>query len=297
MDNTSVPFDKGKKHSFISMLLLGGLFFLRFPFLIFTQWRFTGEPVALGLAFFTFSICTYALTAILIWWEREHLRDFWIDLAAAITFLLQMFCFPMGLGLFAAMRRQHARFPSPPAGVWRWALVGAMLAIVTNIFTRRLGLEPPGTRSSEPATIGFLITGLVVQMTTAAVFEEPLFRGFLWGYLRRVRWQDGWIWLFQALLFTFGHVYFLQTEPIGPWFIRIVFASLVIGLIAWRARSIFASMVTHGMFNASNNMLLHTRSLTEAVNLGWAVVVGTGVMAAGLWMIERMRHRQLPAAR
>jgi hypothetical protein len=60
---------------------------------------------------------------------REHLREFWIDLAAGITFLLNLFCFPIGIGLFRAMRRHQARFPSPLPNVWRWALLGAVLAI------------------------------------------------------------------------------------------------------------------------------------------------------------------------
>ena len=132
-------------------------------------------------------------------------------------------------------------------------------------------------------------------MTWAAVLEEPLFRGFLWGYLRRVRWKDGWIWLFQALLITLGHVFYLKTEAIGPWFIRMMLPSLVIGFIAWRAKSIFASMVTHGVFNASNDMLFHTRSLLEAVKVGWTAVIVIMVIFAGIWIGEWMHHRQIPA--
>lgn len=296
--NISIATDEGKsegkRHSLISFLLLGGLLFLRFPFLIAADLLLPRESaVFLATRFFIFSVGTYLLTAILIWWEREHLRDFWIDLAAAITFLFQMFCFPIGLGLLRAMQRHQARFPAPPPNVWRWALVGAMFAIVCNIFTLSLGVEPPGSRGSQPASFGFLIPAIFTQMTWAAVFEEPLFRGFLWGYLRRVRWKDGWICLFQAILFTLGHVVYLQTEPIGPWFIRMMLPSLVIGFIAWRAKSIFASMVTHGMFNASNDMLWRTRSLAEAVKVSWSAVVIIMVILAVIWLVEGIRHKQI----
>ena len=150
-NSTSVPADEGKRHSLVGLLLLGGLLFLRFPFLIAADWMLTGEAIQHAIVYFVFSVGTYLLTAILIWWEREHLRDFWIDLAVAITFLLQIFCFPIGIGLFAAMRRHRARFPSPPANVWRWALVGAIIAIVCSIFLVNLGLEPPGSRGPQPA--------------------------------------------------------------------------------------------------------------------------------------------------
>jgi membrane protease YdiL (CAAX protease family) len=182
--------DWNKRHSLISLFLLGGLLFLRFPFLIIADLLLPRESaILLGIRFFIFSVGTYLITAILIWWEREHLRDFWIDLAAAITFLFQIYCFPIGIGLFVAMRRHHARFPSPPANVWRWALLGAIFAIVCNIFTVNLGIEPPSSRGSQPASFTFLLSVFFTQMTWAAVFEEPLFRGFLWGYLRRVRWK------------------------------------------------------------------------------------------------------------
>jgi hypothetical protein len=71
--------------------------------------------------------------------------------------------------------------------------------------------------------------------------------------------------------------------------------SLVIGFIAWQAKSIFASMVTHGMFNASNDMLFHTRSLSEAIKVGWTAVAVILLIFAGIWIVEWMRHRQIPA--
>ena len=297
-NNVSISLAQDKKHITISLLLLAGLLILRFPFLISADLLLPKQPaLPRTLASFVFFIGTYLLTAILIWWEREHLRDFWIDLAAGITFLLNLFCFPIGIGLFRAMRRHQARFPAPPANLWRWALLGAVLAVVCNIFViAGLGIEPPGERGSQPAGFGFLLPAIFLQMTMAAVFEEPLFRGFLWGYLRRIRWKDGWIWLFQALLFTLGHIYYLQTEAIGPWFLRIMLPALLIGFIAWRAKSIFASMVTHGFFNASGDMLLHTRSLSEAVNVGWIAITIIMVIFAAIWLVEWLRHSQIPAA-
>jgi membrane protease YdiL (CAAX protease family) len=297
-NNLSVPRAQGKKHTTIGLLLLAGLLFLRFPFLIGTE-LILPEQTTLPrtISKFVFIIGTYLLTAVLIWWEREHLREFWIDLAAGITFLLNLFCFPIGIGLFRAMRRQQARFPSPPANLWRWALLGAVLAIACNIFTiAGLGIEPPGERAAQSASFGFLIYAVILQMTMAGVLEEPLFRGFLWGYLRRARWKDGWSWVFQALLFTLAHAYYLRTEAIGPWFLRIMLPALLIGFIAWRAKSIFASMVTHGFFNASGDMLLHNRSLPEAVNVGWTAILMLLVIFAAVWIVDWMRHRQVPAA-
>ncbi len=294
--NTSAPANGDKEHSLISLLLLGGLLILRFPFLIglgFMQANLS--PIFKFLGLMIFGGGTYLLTAILIWWERERLKDFWIDLASAITFLCQMYFFLIGIGLFRAMRRVQAKFPMPSANVWRWALMGAALAILCEIFIVNSPIEPPATRVSDPANFGFLIPAVFIQMTNAAVWEEPLFRGFLWGYLRRAGWKDVWIWPFQAMLFTLGHVYYLQNEALGPWFIRMIIPSLVIGFIAWQAKSIFASMVTHGFFNAVHDMLAHTYSLSEAMQISWSAIVIIMVILAGLWIAEWLRHRQIPA--
>lgn len=287
---------QGKKHTTIGLLLLAGLLFLRFPFLISAQ-MFLPEQPALPrtISMLVYIAGTYLLAAVLIWWEREHLRDFWIDLAAGITFLCQIFCFPIGIGLFRAMHRHQARFPSPPANVWRWALFGGMLAIACNIFIVSLGIAPrvPGLVS---ASLLVLVPSVLIQMTMAGVFEEPLFRGFLWGYLRRAQWKDGWIWLLQALLFTLAHVYYLQTEFLGPWFVRIMLPALLIGFIAWRAKSIFASMVTHAFFNASGDILLHTGSLEEGIKLGWTAILLLLVIFAGIWIVPWLRSKKIPAA-
>jgi len=179
--------------------------------------------------------------------------------------------------------------------MWRWLLVGAILALVSGIVTMRLVVEPTDSRSATPASFMFLVPAILTQMTTAAVWEEPLFRGFLWGYLRRWRWPNVLIWIFQAALFAFGHIYYLKEEAFVPWLIRMMLPSLLIGFIAWQAPSIFASMVTHGVFNASWDMLLHTRSFAEAIYLSWStVVILTGILA-GLWILEWLRHRRASA--
>ena len=95
--------------------------------------------------------------------------------------------------------------------------------------------------------------------------------------------------LFQAALFTLAHVYYLKDEAFFPWLIRIMLPSLMIGLVAWQARSIFASMVTHGVFNASANMLIHARSFTEAQNVSWMALLILAGLLISVWILKRLR--------
>lgn len=284
--------DAEKKHNVIGLTLLGALLFLRFPFLVTAEILFTNEIQISFWVYIIFTSGTYILTAFLIWWERERLKAYWIDLATAITFLCQNFYFIVGGLLFWKMKRSHAWFPTPPGRVWRWGLIGMILAIGVNLLLMTLNLFPQQSRGNDRPDLFFLAFAFFIQTTNAAVWEEPLFRGFLWGYLRQARWPNMVIWIFQALLFTTGHIYYLKDEALFPWFVRMFLPSLIIGLIAWRAKSIFASMLTHGMFNASGDMLLHMGSLSEAIGVCWSAIMILVILLILVWILEIMIHRK-----
>ncbi|CAG0930278.1 hypothetical protein TFLX_01635 [Thermoflexales bacterium] len=93
------------------------------------------------------------------------------------------------------------------------------------------------------------VPSFIYQLGYAAVSEEPLFRGFLWGYLRKLKCPEKWIWLFQTGLFMLGHIYYVTNAPVSFWIIVPV-GGLVTGWLAWRSRSIATSMAAHGALNA-----------------------------------------------
>ncbi len=114
---------------------------------------------------------------------------------------------------------------------------------------------PGGTEKLTPSLIFFLPTQ---QLVFAGLVEEPFFRGFLWGALRKSGWKDLWILIFQTVLFMIGHLYYLGGFPISFWIV-VLFGGLVTGLLAWRSRSIATSMVGHGFLNAVGQMVAYYR--------------------------------------
>jgi membrane protease YdiL (CAAX protease family) len=87
------------------------------------------------------------------------------------------------------------------------------------------------------------------QLVIAAIPEEPLFRGFLWGVLKRYKWRDVWILFFQAGLFLFGHIYYYGGMPISFWVV-VPTGGIILGILAWKSRSITTSMTAHAFINA-----------------------------------------------
>jgi len=213
------------------------------------------------------------LTAFLIWWERDDLAAIHVDrLAVALivffkpaqTVMLSYWgidtslTFPHPASLFIwlvalllAVSLELAAPSHAPVG-WRTAtwvtsglLAGLALSALANLDAFR------NTQELVPLSAVSASTGLAFfyQMGFAAVSEEPLFRGFLWGYVRRLGWNDAGVWLSQALLFMLAHLYFINALHIQFWLI-VPAGGLILGLFAWRSRSIAPGMLAHAAYNS-----------------------------------------------
>lgn len=139
----------------------------------------------------------------------------------------------------------------PPRRVAVWMTITVVVATLAALAFHLADAPAAATATRQPGTLLALCLG---QLCTAAVAEEPLFRGFLWGFLREYNCPDGWIVLIQMALFMLGHSYYLATLPFSFWVVVPV-AALLLGLIAWRSRSVSYSMVAHGILNGLGEFL------------------------------------------
>ncbi len=267
-------------HRYLFLLVLVGLVALRLLFfgglaLFEIQWKWTRAVYDIG---------TYLLTTFLIWWEIDHLADYHIDSFVVIlvivfkpiqTLVLRLWgftddplAFPNAAGwafwlialVFAlAMWQRRSRLPALRPGTKRWVLIGLLAGVLTA-----LALSYPASLQIQKAqlvsgmSMGLTLLYLPVKLLLefpylvayAGVSEEPLYRGFLWGYLRKSNWPEGRIWLFQAGLFSLSHTEYIIRYPISLW-ILVPVCALVLGWLAWRSRSIAASLAAHGMIDAT----------------------------------------------
>ncbi|HAL17688.1 MAG TPA: hypothetical protein DCP32_13380 [Anaerolineaceae bacterium] len=226
----------------------------------------------------TYEVGTYLLTAILLIWESHSLPDYhitnfviWLVILfkpletiylSNLARLNSPLAFPkipglliwlIALGLLWHFRTRLFTKGAVQKQDLRWVLLGALgglVAVLIIAYPMSFQVSPPDPRGKY-SVLSVLINGLKTipyQIGYAAVSEEPVFRGFLWGYLRKNGWRDVWIWLFQAGLFSLAHLYYINTAPISFWFI-VPLLALVQGWLVWRSRSIATSMVAHGVAN------------------------------------------------
>lgn len=277
--NTAKPLSRGVSipHNTITWLLIAGFFFLRIILLGIVVAIIKKSP---DWIYTTFEIGSYFLTFVLIWWERENLAEFFIDRLALIILILGkpydllLYLFkvpytysprigfywlylPIAFGLLIVVLFSRSKLNKLQARNWLWLLVGIVTGIVVGILLGYLlRYQYPGRAEKLiPFLIFFLPT---VQLVRAGISEEPFFRGFLWGALRRAGWKDIWILLFQTVLFMLGHIYYFGVLPMSFWIV-VPLGGFIFGVLAWRSRSIATSMAGHGFMNAIGQIVTFYR--------------------------------------
>ena len=228
--------------------LLAGLLFLRFPWLILGGFLVPGDDVVIVV----YELGTCLLTCLLIFLERERLEEYHIDGLALVLLLAAPIAVLVGrmAGGYALpgqeIKAVFVVILLVALLIRRPVLAGAALTIV-SAFVLSFQTSQAVDLSALPSA-GKLLYGSLYQLDYAAAAEEPLFRGFLWGRLRKCGWKDHWIWLFQALLFAVGHAYYVGSSKVSA-FLVVPLGALALGLVAWKTRSIGASMIAHGITN------------------------------------------------
>ncbi len=264
-------------HQRIGWLALALLLLLRIPYSVILTYA-SANNTGWGLA--GFQLATYLLTLFLIWWERDDLSAVHIDTLAVLlvvvfepagTLILRhwgidtplTFPHPAGLLIWAAaVALIISLWPSrhklaPISGVSLVWLAGGLLA--GTVFSALPDLDAfqhaQDISTAASSLAGSTALAFFYQVGFAAVPEEPLFRGFLWGYLRRLGWPEAGIWLCQAALFMLAHIYFINALGAQFW-VAVPVGALILGLFSWRSRSIAPGMLAHAAYNSAAYVIL-----------------------------------------
>ncbi|MBK7456535.1 MAG: CPBP family intramembrane metalloprotease [Anaerolineales bacterium] len=271
--------NESKSHRQVAWLIIALLLFLRIPFTIAITFFHPIEDHSGGVVY---EVGTYLLTAILIYWERHRLADFHVDVYALafIIFLRPLqtlilaywkvdspMAFPHPVGLLiwvisigSILLLWQSRFKPARASFITvgWLAIGIFAGICVSVAGNLNSFRSMFSPNPYPPSVSVLTSmslNIVYHLGFAPINEEPLFRGFLWGYLRQLKWKDGWIMIFQALLFTCAHVYFAGRYPLMFW-VYIPATAILFGWLTLRSRSITPAILAHGMINGSVYVLI-----------------------------------------
>jgi hypothetical protein len=210
----------------------------------------------------------FILTATIVWLNRHRLAALNIDrpFMAALIFGGAFYAFrrtpdnvgvlvgiTAGLIYWAYINHQFVfKNPVPyPRGTGWLILVLILLALVPVLLFPSILKTPLSFQIFSVTFIGSLQGYLMLN-----VFEEVIFRGALWAYLRSLGASEPVAFSAQAFLFWIAHHRFLLTNHPYSFWVSVPCIAILLGLLAWRSKSLTPSTIGHFLFNFISQLLL-----------------------------------------
>lgn len=210
----------------------------------------------------------YTLTAAIVLLNRHRLAALNIDRPFIAALLLGglfyvLYLIPsvkvfvgisVGLIYWAYQNNQLVfKNPAPyPKETGFLILLTTLLALAPVLLFQPIMLKTPlNVQIFGTTFLEFLITDLA-----SIVFEEVLFRGALWAYVRSLGLGDQAAFYVQAILFWVSHHKYLSLNNLYFFWIALPIISILLGLMTWRSKSLTPSTISHVLFNFVSRLLL-----------------------------------------
>jgi membrane protease YdiL (CAAX protease family) len=212
----------------------------------------------------------YILTVTIVWLNRHRLVALNIDKPFVVALILggvleafrlssDLMLLRVFIGITAGFmyvayqdRLLVFSFPVPyPKVTWLLILLSILLALAPVV------LFPSPLKTTLSLSI-FISTflGVLQSFLVLNVFEEVIFRGALWAYLRGLGLSERSAFFMQAFLFWISHhIYLLHNQQYAFW-IGVPCITILLGLLAWRSKSLTPSLIGHFLYNFINQILL-----------------------------------------
>lgn len=248
------------KKSQITLILILILLVLRIPFTLIVDFAFYSPP---SWASDILELGMYIFIGALLWINRDCLADFHINRVSVWIYILSctilrftlsvttISFWVFGLIVLWMLIRKHLVLRPINNEDYLWAfrglILGFLMSVVLSYFLNLInpiGLIPSRQRPS----LFFGVGAFFFELAHAALPEEMIFRGFLWGYMKSKGWEDKKILILQAGIFWLAHLNYYE-KPYTLW-ITVPLLSLILGIVVWRSRSIASSMVMHAVYNS-----------------------------------------------
>jgi len=140
---------------------------------------------------------------------------------------------------------------------WWWlpvVPVAAYVALVGANYLQQINQSLfPGVSNGQCVTVRhdyshYYVLAIIVVCVIAPISEETIFRGFIYGWLRR--------WGPAALAVPLGAVIFSAAHQQLVLFLPLFFVGVVLALLYQGSRSILPGILTHALFNLPNIILI-----------------------------------------
>lgn len=157
-------------------------------------------------------------------------------------------------------------------------VIGGGMEIILPYFKK---IMEDYNRLIEQFMYGNAIVVFITTVVLAPFSEELMFRGVIMKKAQKVV-PAGAAIVIQALLFSLFHMNVVQSLYTLP-------AGLVLGYVAYKFKSIKASIVLHMMFNALSYVMVMPEGIVLLI--GYTVFGGV-ILTSGLWWVSKLEARE-----
>lgn len=172
---------------------------------------------------YTYITMIYVMLALSMWLERKNLHEFSLDRLALFILILSSFVrrrlgieneiyflAVIGVAGLVVLIVTILYWKQIPKTNFRWLVIGlcvAFLALIPIIFIESLQLQTMADSTVKSYGMFWdIVRRAIYEISFTAPIEEFLFRGFLWGYLRKLNWNESEAFWIQGVLFWFSHI-------------------------------------------------------------------------------------------
>lgn len=215
-----------------------------------------------------YSSVAFILTALIIWLNRHRLATLNIDRPFIGALIIGGAFYALrttpnnvgalvgivaGLIFWAYSENQFVfRNPIPyPRGTGLLILFLILLALAPVIL-----FPSPLKTTLSPSIFITTFLGVLQSYLMLNVFEEVIFRGALWAYLQSFGLSERVAFLTQAILFWVAHHRFLLLDHQYSFWVATPCVAILLGLLAWRSKSLTPSLIGHFLFNFITQLLI-----------------------------------------
>jgi membrane protease YdiL (CAAX protease family) len=155
----------------------------------------------------------------------------------------------LSLALVSAFIINYRKIPhSKP----RWLLISFLSCLLVIPLAYIYSLKPvinPGSTILENGFLWNAARNTIYDLSFVSPFEEIIFRGILWGQLRRMGWLEKRIFWFQAILFWLLHFWEVFVNPLA--FLTIIpISTLILSALVYYSKRVSPSILFHTAVNA-----------------------------------------------
>jgi membrane protease YdiL (CAAX protease family) len=208
-------------------------------------------------------ITFYGIVTTILYLENKQLKDFFIETPSIILLILfgtvlhrqlalsnelvfqvpiWIFCLAMTVFLIT----QWKCIPGVNVRDLLWGgIITILVIVILNIFDN-LAIGAP-IISSERSQFVLIGRSIIYNLSYVAPAEEFVFRGLLWGGLRRLGWSPQKSGMIQGVIFCLLH---FQSANLLTLLLIVPSATVLFSYLAYRSKSLFLSILAHAFLNA-----------------------------------------------